>query len=240
MKITSILIISILIMPGILSINENSSYINVNEYGYSILFGKNYPLIMVNSSNVSITFVVSRIILKNMCDELNNLTWQKKFSSDDKINYTISTETSHSAYRFTMLLEKLNNSLNILIIFHASKIKSKSIAIIGHIFNKTFQINEISMIDKNMNYEFNGPPQNEIKINNAKFEFSNGTVYRSNNQNIIIFSDVINGNATVYSKITLPITSEVTKFILSPYPFLGILFGIGIIVSGAILLKRKS
>ncbi len=241
MKILSLLIVSIIIFPGFLSINENGSYINVNEYGYSILIGKNFPLLIINNSKSSLVFIISRVIISNTYDELTSLPWEKNFSSDSTLKYTMITRTDHSMYDFTFFLKIYNNTLYIFINLHISGIKGKSIGIIEHIFNSTARLKEINSIDRNMNYEFNGMPKNGMKINNARFSLSNGTLYTgSDPSSMIIFSPVENGNSTVNSSIILPIESKANMYVLDLYPLVGIVIGVAIIISGAFFIRKKS
>jgi hypothetical protein len=246
MKILTIFIVLSLILPSGFSISENNNYIKIANNNYSIFLSKFYPLIIINDSRGSIVFAITGIITnEGNYYQLFNISWERHFEEKNYLNYSLSSIDSDAKMSFNFIINSTSNSINILIILKISNFKGKSLGVVEHILKNLIQLRDIQNIDKNMDYEFNPMPEEKMNVkDNIHYILRNGTFYSNSNNtnstNLMIFSPVNGSIATLISIITLPVYHNVSYSFPYLYSFIGIVIGISIIVSGAIILRKRS
>ncbi|MBD6955375.1 MAG: hypothetical protein ACP5JM_01935 [Thermoplasmata archaeon] len=246
MKLITLFVVMTILLPSGISISENNQYIKISDYNYSISISKFYPMVIINDSKGSFIFAVTRIITSEGDNyQLFNISWEREFQGKGYANVTLLSSIKQPRITLSFIVNTSNNFINVYIILRITNFHGKSLAIIEHMLNNTNDIGEIEKMDKYMNYEFNSMPQMRMKVrDNIQFIMKNGTFYSSsmsrNSSSIMVFSPVNGSIASVMSLITLPVYSRQIPQAFDIYPFIGIAIGIAIIISGAIIIKRRS
>lgn len=243
MKILVILLVFSLLSAGF-SVSENQSYVKVVEDGYSISLSKTLPLVIINYSGGMFAYAVTRIITsdgKNL--QLYNITWQKWFLRDTSVKYGMISIEEGSRIEFNFSINSTYSSINIYISMSIYNIHGKSIGVIEHFINTTDQLRNIEKVDREMNYQFISVPQMSMMVkDNIKYVLKNGTFYISqngkNSSSLMVFYPVNGSEVTLNSIISIPFSSY-RSYSPDIYPLVGVAFGILVIVSGLIILRRR-